>query len=90
MPHDGPRETAAFLDADLAILGARPSVYDQYVAAIRAEYSHVPDDEFRHRRRAVLNGFVERKSLYFTSAGQVSWEVQGRANLLRELADLGA
>ena len=35
-----------FLDADLSILGSAPETYDSYAAAIRAEYSHVPDAEF--------------------------------------------
>jgi predicted metal-dependent HD superfamily phosphohydrolase len=83
-----PRETAAFLDADLAILGAVPAVYDEYVAGIRQEYRHVPDDVFATGRRSILQAFVDRDPLYFTSAGRALWEVQARANLRRELASL--
>ena len=88
LPPDGPRETAPFLDADLAILGAPSSAYDEYVTAIRAEYSHVAEPDFRVGRLAVLNRFLERKSLYFTNAGRASWEVRARANLRRERAVL--
>jgi hypothetical protein len=50
LPTDAPRDTAAFLDADLAILAARPEVYDTYTANVRAEYSHIADAEFRSGR----------------------------------------
>ncbi len=83
-----PRETAAFLDADLAVLGLPPERYDAYAGHIRAEYAHVADADFRTGRRAVLQGFLTRPTLYFTTAGQATWEVQARANLTREIAAL--
>ena len=86
LPADGPRETAAFLDADLAILAAKPEVYDTYVTRIRAEYSHMSDSDFRHGRSAVLEGFLARDRLFFTTAGQAKFEILARANLRRELA----
>ncbi len=86
LPADGPRETAAFLDADLAILAAAPDVYDTYVTNIRAEYDHMTDDDFRRGRAAVLEGFLARDRLFFTSAGQARFEARARANLRRELA----
>ena len=42
---------ASFLDADLAILGAPPEVYDRYMIAIRAEYRHLDDDDVPRRAR---------------------------------------
>jgi len=88
LPDHAPRETAAFLDADLAILGASPTVYDTYTEHIRAEYAHMSDRDFRAGRKAILQSFLERDVLYFTSAGQVSFEAAARANLTREIASL--
>ena len=88
LPADGPRETAAFLDADLAILAAKPAVYDTYTANVRAEYRHIPDDDFRSGRKAILEGFLERDRLFFTTAGQAKFEVPARANLRREIEQL--
>jgi len=86
LPVDGPRECAAFLDADLAILAARPEVYDEYTANVRAEYSHMSDDDFRSGRAAVLTGFLDRSELFFTTAGQARFEQLARANLRREIS----
>jgi predicted metal-dependent HD superfamily phosphohydrolase len=88
LPVGAPRETAAFLDADLAILAARPDVYDNYSSNVRAEYSHVPDDDFRSRRKTILEGFLAREQLFFTTAGQAKFEMSARANLGREIASL--
>ena len=35
------------LDADLGVLAAPPAAYLHYAAAVRSEYCHVPDEEFR-------------------------------------------
>lgn len=77
-----------FLDFDLSIFGAPPATYDAYAAAIRDEYRHVPDDAFRVGRRAVLERFLMRQSLYFTVFGQSRWEAPARQNLVREIASL--
>lgn len=83
-----PRDTAAFLDADLAILAAPAHVYDTYVTNIRAEYAHVSDADFAVGRRAVLERFLTRDALYFTGAGRLRFEIAARANLRRELDTL--
>ena len=88
LPANAPRETAAFLDADLAILAARPDVYDTYAQRVRAEYAHITDNDFRSGRKAILEGFLGRDRLYFTTAGQAKFEVAARTNLRREIAAL--
>lgn len=90
LPAGAPRETAAFLDADLAILAARPDVYDTYTANVRAEYSHIDDADFQSGRQAILEGFLLRERLFFTTAGQARFEVPARANLRREIVQLSA
>lgn len=88
LPDDAPRETAAFLDADLAILAAAPQVYDTYTDHVRAEYGHMADADFRAGRKAILEAFLDRPQLYFTTAGQARFEAAARANLRREIASL--
>lgn len=90
-PVDGPRETAAFLDADLAILGQPAPTYDTYCAAIRREYAHLNDATFRSGRGAViamLAARADQDELFFTSTAKVQWQSQAAANLHRELAAL--
>ncbi|GLZ39819.1 HD domain-containing protein [Actinokineospora sp. NBRC 105648] len=73
-------------DADLAILASAD--YDSYVAAVRAEYAHVPEDAFRVGRAAVLRGLLDLPSLYRTRLARERWESAARANLTAELARL--
>ena len=75
---------------DLAILGARPAAYDQYVEEVRAEYVHVPHDAWRQGRARVLRHFLEAPVLYPDPDLRARLETQARANLARELAALGA
>ncbi|MFT7476528.1 MAG: putative metal-dependent HD superfamily phosphohydrolase [Verrucomicrobiales bacterium] len=79
---------AEFLDADLAILGSAPIVYDQYALNIRVEYEHLPDDVFRKGRAAVLESFSARDVLFFSEPGQIRFEKAARSNLARELETL--
>jgi predicted metal-dependent HD superfamily phosphohydrolase/phosphopantetheine adenylyltransferase len=76
------------LDLDLSILGSSRSLYDNYVLAIRKEYSHIPDTEFIPARRAVLSSFLNRDQLYFTDTARQDWEAAARANLEREIEGL--
>lgn len=88
LPDDAPRETAAFLDADLAILAADQAVYAAYTEQVRAEYGHMTDEDFRTGRKAILETFLGRDQLYFTTAGQARFEASARVNLRREIAAL--
>lgn len=89
MPDDGAAEDlqdcAAFLDLDLAILGADADTFDTYDANIRREYHFVPDDLYRPARRAVLEGFLGRPRLYFTEYASSRLELAARTNLQRAI-----
>lgn len=76
----------ALLDADLAILGSSPADYDAYAAAVRQEYSAVPDHSWRTGRSRVLASLLDRDRLYLTPTGRDRWEAQARRNLAREAA----
>lgn len=78
----------ALSDADLAILAAPPARYAEYVAAVRAEYAHVPDNLFARGRAEVLRGLVARPFVFSTPYGRATWEEDARANIGRELAAL--
>jgi len=80
---------AAFLDADLSILGAWDRTYAAYVDAIRKEYAHLSDAEFTAGRARVLQTFLDREQLFFTEAGRDAWEASARRNLASELKTLG-
>lgn len=89
--HDvGPddRLGAILISIDLSILGANGAAYDAYAAAIRREFSHVPEAAYRQGRAAVLERFVSRPVIY-PDADFAAWlDRQARANLARELAAL--
>ena len=73
-------------DADLAILAAPPGLYDAYVAAVRAEYAAVPEEDFLAGRLAVLEPIAH--SEIFRSGKAQSLKAAARANLERELWSL--
>jgi len=75
---------AIVIDADLAILQAPAKEYDRYAAAIREEYSWVPDEEYRMGRTKVLKGLLGRR--LFTS--RLLDEDAAKANLRREIETL--
>lgn len=79
---------ALLMDADLAILGSDADGYERYRSAVRAEYSHVPDDAWRVGRAAVLRSLLDRDPLYVTPAAHERWDARARINLAAELAHL--
>lgn len=75
----------AFLDADIAILGAPPATYERYAAGVREEYAWAPDDLFRQGRRTFLRGALKRQRYFRTDVFESSFGAQARENLTREL-----
>ncbi|HEY0520070.1 MAG TPA: hypothetical protein VGC84_11310 [Ilumatobacteraceae bacterium] len=81
-------DVAMLLDADLAVLGADPAMYQAYVNGVRAEYAHVSDEQWRIGRRDVLVRFLGRDRLYRTSHMHETFDRRARANIEAELATL--
>lgn len=79
---------AILLDADLAILGAKPDDYADYARAVRAEYVFVDDERWRVGRAEVLADFLDRDAIFATPMMSAERESQARANLAAELAVL--
>jgi predicted metal-dependent HD superfamily phosphohydrolase len=88
-PEEDDQAGKVLIDADLAILGAREDIYDQYARAIRSEYAWVPEKGYRAGRRRVLEGFLARPRIYRTEEMFSRAEEQARLNVRRELAALG-
>lgn len=84
-PGDDDVNGALLCDADLAVLARWPDGYDRYAAAIREEYSHVPEESFRAGRAAVLRHLLDLPALYRLPRLRERWEEPARANLRREL-----
>jgi predicted metal-dependent HD superfamily phosphohydrolase len=80
---------AILISIDLSILGAAPVRYDAYAVAIRKEYSHVPESDYRAGRARVLRQFAGRPFIYPDAGFAEMYDRQARENLARELASLG-
>lgn len=77
-----------FLDLDLGILSANRIVYYKYSKAIRAEYSFVPEDLYRAKRREILEAFLQREFIYYTEEWRGTHEWAARANIENEIKEL--
>lgn len=84
------RDGQVLCDADLAVLAAPPVDYAAYAAAVRAEYSFVPEPAFRSGRADVLRQLLALTPLFGTPYGVEHWEEPARRNLRGELALLDA
>jgi predicted metal-dependent HD superfamily phosphohydrolase len=84
-PDPADRNGLLMADADLAILAADPEVYDEYAAAVRLEYRHVPDEQFRVGRAGVLATFLQRRELFRVVPDRAAWTAQAHGNIRREL-----
>lgn len=84
------QDTQLVCDIDLSILGREPAVFDRFEHAIRREYAHIAEPEYRYQRAAVLTRFLRRESLYQTGYFRDRFEQQARTNLKRVLLHLTA
>ncbi|WP_419705351.1 hypothetical protein [Promicromonospora sp. NFX87] len=77
-------DAAVLNDADLAMLAAEPQRYKEYKAAVRAEYAHIPVEDYLRARIRVIERLLARKSLFLSPMG-AAWEEPARQNLDMEL-----
>lgn len=85
-PVDDDTSGGVLSDADLAILAASAERYAEYVAAVRTEYAHVPDDAFREGRTAILRDLLAKPHLFHTAYARERWEAAARLNVAQELS----
>lgn len=86
LPGSRDPEGELLCDADLAVLASSDHDYAAYVAAVRAEYAAVPDQQFWAGRREVLAELAQRDLFRTGKARRLN--AAARANLLGELAIL--
>ena len=84
----GSPDAALLTAVDLSILGAPEARFAEYEAQIRAEYAWVAQDLYAVKRRAILQGVLEREHIYGTSAIRKRFEQQARRNLSRAIGHL--
>lgn len=87
-PEPGDRQGEILCDADLAVLGQAPPDYEEYRRAVRREFSHVSDPDWRTGRAKVIAEFLGRDRLYLTAVGHTQWGAGARHNLTAELTTL--
>jgi predicted metal-dependent HD superfamily phosphohydrolase len=76
------------VDVDLSILGEDEDVYAQYVRDVRQEYAFVSEDAWRVGRKAVLEGFLARPTIYGREDFRERYEKSARRNIAGELERL--
>jgi len=86
----GDRNGALLADADLAILAAPWEEYLRYTAAVRAEYSAVPEEAFRVGRAQILGQLLDLPALYRVVPARAEWTARAHDNLRTEIALLSA
>jgi predicted metal-dependent HD superfamily phosphohydrolase len=86
MPPPGDKNGSLLCDADLAILGSSPEDYRRYSEAIRAEYAHVPADEFAQARLNVLMPLLQTDIFRTTKGRRLT--AAAHANLTEECGSL--
>ncbi|HMS73855.1 hypothetical protein [Gordonia sp. (in: high G+C Gram-positive bacteria)] len=87
-PDTDDRNGVALSDADFAVLGADADRYDEYAGNIRAEFSQVPAEIFRTKRRELLVEFLDRPAIFVSEPAHERWETMARANIAREIDEL--
>jgi len=78
---------AVLCDADLSVLGSDALRYRTYAAAVREEYTDVPDEVFKPARAQVLSSLLDGP-LFHTAAGRERWEQLARRNIEDEIGAL--
>ncbi|GIG38820.1 HD domain-containing protein [Cellulomonas phragmiteti] len=84
-PHDG--DCAVLCDADLAMLATEPQRYKAYLQDVRAEYAHLPVEDYVRARVRILHKLLARPSLFVSPLAQ-AWEEPARQNVSAELQRL--
>jgi len=85
LPEASDRKGRYMIDIDFAILGQQTRIFDRYEDAIRREYRQYPDDAFYPGRKAVVEGFLARDSIYLTDHFKNKYEKKARSNLARSV-----
>ena len=77
------------VDIDLAILGADDARFAEYEVQVRQEYSWVPLDIYKVKRREVLQQFLDLPRLYQAASFYKRYEDKARQNLHQAMKHFG-
>lgn len=80
-------DCAVLCDADLAMLAAEPQRYKAYLHDVRAEYAHLPVEDYVRARVRILKKLLARPTLFSSPLG-AAWEEPARQNVSAELQRL--
>lgn len=83
-------KSALFLDADMSILGAIPSVYLSYAENVQKEYEFLPRDIYLRGRKQFLNNLLGRERIFYSDHFYSALEKSARLNIENELQSLAA
>ena len=78
-------DTNYFLDADLSILGANWSAYENYFQNVREEYSMYPKVMYKPGRKKAMTHFLKMDRIYKTDYFYEKLERQARNNIQEEI-----
>lgn len=73
------------LDLDLTPLGDEPGLFDRNTRALRIEYRHLAEAEWRHRRTAFLHRLQDASGLYHSHPIAAVFASRARRNLSRKV-----
>ena len=82
------RDQTLLVDIDLAILGSRLEVYSEFEKNVRKEFKWVPGFVFKKRRKEILKGFINQKSIYKNKYFIDRFEEKARSNIKWALTKL--
>ncbi len=83
-------DAALVADVDMSILASAPAAYRRYAEAVRAEYSFVPEADFRKGRGAFLATLLARPVIYHRAELRGLFEDAARRNIAEEMGALRA
>jgi predicted metal-dependent HD superfamily phosphohydrolase len=81
---------ALFLDLDMSILGAKPAIYRDYVAAIRKEFAGIPDEVFYPARLKFLRDTLQKDRIFKTDLMHERLDRAARKNIRDEIQRIQA
>lgn len=86
-PNPSDFDCAVLCDADLAMLASEPQRYKSYLHDVRAEYAHLPAEDYVRARVRILRKLLARPTLFSSPLGAM-WEEPARQNVSAELQRL--
>jgi len=86
IPHDN--DESLIVDIDLSILGSDSNIYEQFEVWIRKEYKLIPSFIYKKKRKAILEGFLDRERIYSHNYFFDRFERMARRNLRNAINNL--